>query len=257
MNSNTRTVSPSAVLDSKAPRAGAPRTRIGARRRATFQCVLQVALLGASASCSLDKTDIPKAPQLHGAPSAGSNPSDGGASARDSQADDDGGSGACPAGTSEYFMDEVPDMTAPDMPSGGVASSSAYDSDYPAWHAFDGYGTSLWISYPFDSPAWLSYHWSDAPRVISRYALVFANGKLGSRGPRDWTLEARSDGDWVVVDERKGESHWGWLDRREYTIAVPAAYQEYRLYVTDDNDDRDGVVALSLGSLELMSRHCR
>jgi hypothetical protein len=205
------------------------------------------------ASCTLDVSQVPVDRSTDMEVDMVSTPGDGG-----TQPVRELGLGEeCPAGMSEYFANVIPVMTAVDKPSGQASSSSNYSAAYPEYAAFDGNALTLWISDPYDSPAWLSYMWSDAPRLISRYAIVFANGELRSRAPRDWTLEAYEDGAWIMLDQQGGETGWKRLERREYLIEKPAAYSSYRLHVTEDNDDDAGVVALSIGSFELQTRNCR
>jgi hypothetical protein len=129
-----------------------------------------------------------------------------------------------------------------------------YDASYEAWQAFDGSDASMWISAEF-APAWLSYAWTDGPRTITAYAIDFVNGSLASRAPRDFTLQGWDGEAWVIVDSRVGESDWKGIERRQYEVAFPGPYPRYRLRVTDDNDERAGVVVISIGRLELIGFH--
>jgi len=153
----------------------------------------------------------------------------------------------CPSGGSSL----VPIMTGPSTPSGTVSRSGVYSSSYEAWKAFDGNADSMWISQVLVTPAVIGYAWSNGPRTVRRYALSFANGSLTSRAPRDWTLEGWDGASWVVVDQRSGEVGWLGRDRREYDVAAPDSYSDYRFSFTDDNDARPGVVVISLGNIEL------
>ena len=150
----------------------------------------------------------------------------------------------------------VPPMTSATTPSGRVDRSGIIDDDrYDAWHAFDDSAGGLWISEQGIAPAWISYAWDDGPRTATRYAITFANGTLTSRAPRDWTLEGLSGSTWVEVDRRSGETDWA-NERREYTVASPGSYPAYRLNITEDNDDRQPIVAISIGRIELIGSGC-
>jgi hypothetical protein len=58
---------------------------------------------------------------------------------------------------------------------------------------------------------------------------------------------------WRVLDQRTDQTQWLGNERRVFQLPAPATYAAYCLRVTDDNDERDGVVVISLGTLELLS----
>ncbi|MFP2925901.1 hypothetical protein ACLESO_11915 [Pyxidicoccus sp. 3LG] len=152
------------------------------------------------------------------------------------------------------ITNEVPVMTSPTAPSGTVTTSSAWGPEYEHWRAFDATDGSMWISFTGQAPVWLGYEWASGTRTISRYALKFANGAdLNTRAPKNWTLEGWNGTAWVVVDRRNNEVNWGGAERREYPVAFPGAYGKYRLHVTEDNDPRTGIEAISLTRMELLS----
>ncbi|MBC7978672.1 MAG: hypothetical protein H7138_27110 [Myxococcales bacterium] len=132
-----------------------------------------------------------------------------------------------------------------------VTRSSAYDDSYEAALAFDDQVNSQWISAPTGGPAWIATRGPDAPRAVTGYALHFANGTLTSRAPRDWRFLGWDGERWLVLDQRTAETMWLGKERRTYALAKPGVYAAYCLRITDDNDERAGVVVISLGSLEL------
>ena len=144
----------------------------------------------------------------------------------------------------------VPLLTGPSAANGSVIQSSSYGSPYEGWRAFDGDANSMWISSAFQNPATIGYAWTNSAKTVRRYALSFANGSLTSRAPKAWTLEGSNGGDWSVVDRRSDETSWLGKDRREYIVANPSAYFQYRLSFTDDNDARAGVAVISLSKVE-------
>ncbi|WP_375764742.1 FG-GAP repeat protein [Archangium gephyra] len=154
---------------------------------------------------------------------------------------------------------QVPAMTGLTTPSGLVTRSGTLDgsASYEAWQLFDTNKSSLWISETWTSnPVWVGYEWSDGPRSITRYALTFNNGSLTSRAPRDFTLQGWDGSTWVTVDSRTGETQWAGVERRLYTVSRPGSYGKYRLHITDDNDDRAPIVAISLERFELIGGNC-
>ncbi|MEZ4359050.1 MAG: zinc-dependent metalloprotease [Kofleriaceae bacterium] len=146
----------------------------------------------------------------------------------------------------------VPFMTSATLPSGLVERSGVYSSTYEAWRAFDSSNSTMWISGVFQTPAWISYQWSNGPKTVTSYAINFVNGSLTSRAPRDWTFQGWNGSAWVTVDTRSAQTGWLGVERRVYTVASPGSYIKYRLHVTDDNDSRAGVVVISMGRLELI-----
>ena len=153
---------------------------------------------------------------------------------------------------------EVPLMTGPTTPENIVTRSGVYSASYEAWLAFDGNPATQWISEVGQTPAWIGYEWDlGGPRLVSRYAITFANGSLTTRAPRAWTLEASNGGGWVVVDTRTNETNWAGVERREYVVASPGVWRQYRLNITDDNDSQAGIVVVSMSNLEFFGCSCR
>jgi hypothetical protein len=167
------------------------------------------------------------------------------------------GSRPVTASSSCSASNQVPVMTAPNMPSGLVTRSGVYGSANEAWTAFDASSSTIWISEAWPSaPVWIGYEWSNGPRYITQYALIFNNGSLTSRAPRDFTLQGWNGSTWVTVDSRTGEINWAGNEKRQYTVSKPGSYSKYRLHITEDNDSRAAIVAISLERLELIGGSC-
>ncbi|WP_205525583.1 Ig-like domain-containing protein [Pyxidicoccus trucidator] len=150
----------------------------------------------------------------------------------------------------------VPFMTSATLPSGNVTRSGVLSSSYEAWLAFDSNDSapSMWLSQVGQTPAWLGYQWADGAKRATHYAIRFVNGSLTSRAPRNWTLQGWNGTAWVVVDTRPNEVGWGGSERREYAVASPGSFTQYRLNVTDDNDSRAPTIeTVSIGRLELLN----
>jgi hypothetical protein len=147
--------------------------------------------------------------------------------------------------------DLTPTMTGPTAPSGTVTTSGDF-SGYPGWWAFDsatGPG-NMWLSEIGVAPAWVAYELS-APRTVTQYGVQYTNGSLTSRAPRDWQFQGFNGTSWVTLDTRTAQTAWTQGEVRTFTIAAPAAYRRYRLHVTNDNDDSQPIVVVSIGELYL------
>jgi hypothetical protein len=161
--------------------------------------------------------------------------------------------GQCPGWSS--CTNQVPAMTSATAPSGQVTRSGVYDSGYEGWKTFDSSPTSLWISQVGQTPAWVAYA-ATSPRYVNKYSITYANGSILTRAPRNWQLQGWNGSSWSTIDNRVSQRGWLGLETRSYLVTIPASYTSYRLYVTEDNDDRTdmpGIVALSLGRLTLES----
>ena len=63
-------------------------------------------------------------------------------------------------------------------------------------------------------------------------------------------LQGSNGSGWVTVDARTGQTGWVSGVTRSFTVSTPGFFSEYRLYITDDNDSRSGVVVISIGDLQ-------
>lgn len=145
---------------------------------------------------------------------------------------------------------QVPAMTNSTTPSGVVTNSG---NSPLGWQAFDSIytGRSSWLSKAFETPAWIAYDFGTST-PIDRYTIRFANGSsLTSRAPRDWQFQGWNGSSWDVLDVRSGETGWLGSETRRYALSTTASYSKYRLWITDDNDVRAGVVVISISELEL------
>lgn len=131
-----------------------------------------------------------------------------------------------------------------------VTASGIYSYSYPAWKAFDGSSSSMWISRVGETPAWIGYEWPDN-RFVDQYSITYANGRITTRSPQSWELQGWDGASWTTVDSRTDQTGWGGSETRSYTVQSPGSYGKYRLHVEDDNDDRDGIVVISIGDLSL------
>lgn len=146
--------------------------------------------------------------------------------------------------------DLVPEL---DDETNAASTSGVFSSQFEAWRAFDGSNSSMWISEVFETPAWIGYDFGST-RFVTQYTLRNTNGSvLVSRAPKDFEFQGWDGAEWLTLDVRTGETGWVSNQPRTYGLANPGLYSAYRLYVTDDNDIRDGVVVISLGDLRFES----
>jgi hypothetical protein len=147
----------------------------------------------------------------------------------------------------------LPVMTGPASPGGNVERSGAYSASYEGWKAFDADPNSMWISSVYQTPATIGFDWNGTARVVSGYALSFANGSLTSRAPKDWEFQGYSSTGWKTLDTQQNQVGWQGVDRREYHFENRDAYYAYQFVFSDDNDSRAGVVVISLSNIEFFN----
>jgi len=133
---------------------------------------------------------------------------------------------------------------------GGTAfSSPTYFGAYPAANAFDEIDSTLWISSVWNDPAWLGLDLA-TPTEVTGYEVSFNNPNLTTRAPRDWQLQGSNDGaTWVTVDTQSGQTGWANTETRLFNLTTPAVFEQFRLHITADNDNRAPIVVISLDEL--------
>jgi predicted alpha-1,2-mannosidase len=78
---------------------------------------------------------------------------------------------------------------------------------------------------------WAQYTLDGGVRIV-RYALTSAND-AETRDPKDWVLRGSTDGqNWTTVDTRTGQTFEQRFQRREFDVATPGTYTQYRLEIT-------------------------
>lgn len=133
-----------------------------------------------------------------------------------------------------------------------IDASGIFHSNFPSWKAFDNESSSMWQSKIWEAPAWISYQWS-TPQIINQYSITYPNEHIKRQAPKDWELQGWNGEAWIIVDSRFNQTSWGKKETRTYTVTNPGNFKKYRLYFTDDNDFRDGILAISIGGLSLKS----
>lgn len=133
-----------------------------------------------------------------------------------------------------------------------ITTSGNLGDAYRGFQAFDSSPSSMWISASGSSPAWIAYNFV-TPVTIDKYSILYVNGSITTRAPKEWTLQGFDGSNWITVDNRNNETKWSGYQKRSYDIASPRAFTSYKLLVTDDNDSHAGVVAVSIGDLSFES----
>lgn len=133
-------------------------------------------------------------------------------------------------------------------PSPAIVASGSYNSSYEPWRAFDSSLSSMWISRLGQTPAWISHEWA-SNQFVEQYTLTYTNGRITTRAPLAWTLEGWDGSSWITVDTRSNQTSWSGFEQRTFNVQSPGGYKKYRLHVEDDNDDRLGIVVVSLGDI--------
>jgi hypothetical protein len=69
---------------------------------------------------------------------------------------------------------------------------------------------------------------------VFEYAITSAND-APARDPKDWNLLGSNDGGetWDILDSRAGVTFTSRFQRQVFSIAIPSAYNIYRLEITD------------------------
>ncbi|MCF6204021.1 MAG: discoidin domain-containing protein [Methylococcaceae bacterium] len=129
-----------------------------------------------------------------------------------------------------------------------IDTSGIFHANFPSWKAFDNKSSSMWQSKIWEEPAWISYQWNKA-QAINQYSITYPSKHSKKRAPKNWEFQGWNGEKWVTVDTRSNQTKWGENETRTYSVSEPGNYVKYRLYFTDDNDYRDGILAISIASL--------
>ncbi len=122
----------------------------------------------------------------------------------------------------------VPIMTSSTTPSGTVFSSSDYNADTAAWHAF---ANAAWLGN--GNSGNIGYTFATAQKVIKYSLYPWDVDNFPNRCFKDWTFEGSNDYGvtWDVLDTVTGQS---WVSNTAVTrtFANTTAYLSYRFNVT-------------------------
>jgi len=112
--------------------------------------------------------------------------------------------------------------------------------------AFNGDSGSKWFCYN-STTGWIQYDFgANNAQVVKRYTINSAD--VPARDPKDWSLLGSQDGStWTTLDTQSGQSFAVQNAQNTYNIGNTTAYRYYRLNITANNGDANGVAISELG----------
>ena len=151
----------------------------------------------------------------------------------------------------------IPLMTGPTSPAGHIVrESSFYTSTDAGWKAFEGViGDSprAWYSSMTAPPHWIVREFPVAVK-ISEYKIAPRPNTtyFASQAPNEWEMQGSNNGTvWVTLDAQSGVSGWASGTYKSFSIAEPASYKHYRLYITKVGNDGAGTL-VAIGEMQLI-----
>ena len=155
-----------------------------------------------------------------------------------------GGADCISGFTQVEMIDNDGDLTT--AISGGVTATSSYwDYNLQAEHAFDGNrseGIGRWLARRKDH-MYVVYKFNEATAVnvlrVWNASDTYGGYDSAGRSPKDWTFQGSDDGvNWTTLDTRTGESGWSSTgEMREYSFTNGTAYTYYKYDCTALNDE--------------------
>ena len=136
----------------------------------------------------------------------------------------------------DFLKRATPIMTDSTSPSGQVSASSQWSSSTAPWKAFNRDGGNWDLCWATnEDTAWLRYDF-DSPKTLKGYAIK-SFGDDADTAPRDWTFEAKNDGDseWTELDSVANEGDWARGERREFRFENEKEFESYRLNIFANN----------------------
>ncbi len=143
----------------------------------------------------------------------------------------------------------IPNMLT--NPLGGITMSGSNEYQ-PARYAADRTANTGWSSYngtagyPINNPQWLKVDFgSGNTKTVRSYSIRNYYGDTGY-APTNFQLQGTNDTTnttWTTLDTRSGLS---WLfpgDTKYFTVASPASYRYYRVYITATSNNHEAIIA--------------
>ncbi len=151
----------------------------------------------------------------------------------------------------------TPLMTSATTPAGHIVTeSSTFSTTAVGWKAFNGVAgdsPDAWYSSSVSPPHWIAREFPSAVRVSEyRIAPRSSDFYLAAQSPNEWELQGSNDGvDWTPLDARSGITGWAAGVYKVFSIATPASYKHYRLYITKVADNGEGTI-VAIGELQMV-----
>lgn len=135
-------------------------------------------------------------------------------------------------------ISQIPAMTGYTTPTGTVTAESYRNTYYP-WRAFDG-ATPYWVS-DYTTTTWAAYDFGVGNgKTIAEY-IVGGSGGFAAGAPNSWRFEGWNGSGWDILDLQSAQTFSGNEDKT-FTVASPASYEKYRLYILSNNGDASTMV---------------
>ena len=127
-------------------------------------------------------------------------------------------------------------------PSASANSGSGYEKSDQAFNLDPG---TKWIVPA--TTGWLQYDFgSGNEQLVKRYTVSSAD--VAGRDPKDWQFQGSQDGStWTTLDSQSGQVFANRVQQNVYNIGNTTAYRYYRLNITANNGDANGVAISELG----------
>jgi len=122
-----------------------------------------------------------------------------------------------------------------------VSASAENPPNETAAKAFDGLTNTKWFNAGAGNTGWLAYYFGGIAKTVTRYDITSANDVPG-RDPKDWQFQGSWNGAaWTTLDTRTGQTFTNRFQTRQFTVSNPSSYAWYRLNVTANNADPNGL----------------
>ena len=130
------------------------------------------------------------------------------------------------------------------------------DAEQPTC-AFDGKSATKWLT--FHNAAWLQFAFPDGEQATAASYIITSANDAENRDPKSWVVQGSNDGKtFVDLDKQTDQKFASRYASKTYAIASPAAYQYYRLNITENNGDvgTDGNTAprIQLAEFDLLGK---
>jgi len=131
---------------------------------------------------------------------------------------------------------------------GGTAMDSAHITGQEGIYAFDGDPGSKWFNNNAGTTGWVQYDFgANNAQVVKRYTINSADDVPG-RDPKNWQFQGSQDGStWTTLDTQSGQTFANRWQQNTYNIGNTTGYRYYRLNITLNNGDPNGVQLSELG----------
>ncbi|MCB9283092.1 MAG: discoidin domain-containing protein [Lewinellaceae bacterium] len=102
-------------------------------------------------------------------------------------------------------------------------------------YAFDNDLNTKWLHFVSQN-AWISYK-NLSGSTLYAYAIT-SGDDVPERDPKNWMVQGSNNGtNWTTLDQRSGQDFSKRREKRIFALSEPAAFSQYRLYITQNHGD--------------------